>query len=199
MENKVKSINNNYKLYTLSTDNARVDKPIHLAGNSILIVSSPVNINIKLHRIDNEIVPLQQYDSIVEKQGFDRFYISHSALSGATIKFLVYTDVNLFIALGAGASAGGGRATTIGNGSLALTLAGTEYSVALTDNTKRLKLINNSVDAIFYVSLLALDSGNGVVIPPLASHNIENIDLESYILYIQSDVASRTLYYWEFL
>jgi len=189
----------NYKLFTLATDSARTNKPINFGGNSIMIVSSPVNIDIRVHSIDNEVVTVKQYDSVIEKQGFDKFFITHAALSGGTIKFLVYADENLFISLGAGASAGGGAATTIGHNSLALTVANTEYSVALTDNTKRVKLMNNSIDAVMYVSTLSGDSGNGIPIPPLSSHTIDNIDLESYSLYVQSDTASRTIYYMEFL
>jgi hypothetical protein len=199
MNPKNRGLIKNYKLFTLATDSARDNKPINFGGNSIMIVSSPVNVDIRVHSIDNEIVTVKQYDSVIEKQGFDKFFISHSALAGGTIKFLVYADSNLFISLGAGASAGGGAATTIGHNSLALTLADTEYSVALTNNTKRVKLMNTSIDAVMYVSTLSGDSGNGIPIPPLGNHTIDNIDLEGYSLYIQSDVASRTIYYMEFL
>jgi hypothetical protein len=190
---------NNYYPLSISTDSARTDKEFAISGFAILVVSSPVNINLKMQNINNGVIPLKQYDYANEADGFEKFFISHSALAGGTIKLLVYTDPKLVIGLGAGASSGGGRATTIGESSLALTLADTEYSVALTDNTKKLKLINNSIDAVFYVSFAALGSGSGLVITPLTNHVIENIDLESYTMYVQSDIASRTLYYMEFL
>ncbi|MBT6955528.1 MAG: hypothetical protein HN802_06075 [Candidatus Jacksonbacteria bacterium] len=199
MNDPRKSIIKNYQVFELSTTTARTNKVINVAGNSILFLQSPVNVGVRLHNIDNDLVNLKQYDSVIEKEGFTRFYITHSALAGGTIKFAVYTDENIYISVGGGANAGGGSATTIGHSSLALTLAATEYSVALTNNTRRLKLINTSVDAVFYVSTLSGDSANGIPIQPLSSHNIENIDLEGYSIYVQSDVASRTLYYMEFL
>jgi hypothetical protein len=189
----------NYKLFTLATDAARTNKPINFGGNSILIISSPVNIDIRIHSIDNEVVTIKQLGSVIEKEGFSSFFITHAALAGGTIKFLVYADKNLFIDLGAAAASGGGSATTIGEDSLALTLANTEYSKAITDNTKRLKLINNSVDAVLYVSFTSGNSANGIPIPPLSSENIEAIDLEGSSMYVQSDIASRTLNYMEFL
>ena len=192
-------VKKNYIPLTIATDSARVDKEISISGYSVLVVSSPVNINIKIDSIDNDSVPLQQYDYLSEKDSFSKFYISHSALAGGTIKLLVYTDPNLIIGLGAGSASGGGRATTIGHSSLTLTLAATEYSAVLTDNTKRLKLINNSIDAVMYVSTLSGDSANGIPIAPLSTHNIENIDLESYSIYVQSDIPARTIYYMEFL
>lgn len=194
------TIKNNYRIITLETDSARNNKEINVAGNSILIISSPINLDIKIHNEKNDTVTLKQYDSVVDKEGFDRFYLSHAALAGGTIKIIVYTDDNMFISLGSSAaSGGGGTASTIGEDSLALTLASTEYSKALTNNVKRLKLINTSVDAVFYVSFLSGNSANGIPIPPLSSHNVENIDLESYTMYVQSDVAARTFYFMEYL
>lgn len=193
------SIKNNYKILTLETDSARNNKEINIAGNSILIFSSPVNINIKVHNENNDTMSLKQFESITEKSGFNKFYISHSALAGGTITLAVYTDENFFISLAGRTNAAGAASTSIGEDFLTLTLASTEYSKALTNGIKRLKLINNSIDAIFYVSFLSGNSGNGIPIKPLSHHNIENIDLESYSIYVQSDVAARTIDYMEFL
>lgn len=190
---------NDYVPISLPTDIARTKFKIATGGNSILIFSSPVNIDIRLHNSSNEIITLKQLDSLIHKEGFKEFYITHSALAGGTINMIVYTNQNLFISVAGRTASSGGSASTIGHNSLALTLANTEYSVALTNNVKRIKLINNSVDAVFYVSTLNGDSANGIPIPPLSTHNIENIDLESYSLYVQSDIASRALYYMEFL
>jgi hypothetical protein len=190
---------NNYKKLVYPTDSARSNKPINVAGNSILIFSSPVNIDIKIHNENNDTVTLKQFESMVEKDGFEKFYISHSALAGGSITIVVYTDDNMFISLAGRTNAAGAAATTIGEDSLTLTLASTEYSKALTDSIKRLKLINTSVDAIFYISFLSGNSANGIPLQPLQTHNIESIDLESYNMYVQSDVASRTLNYMEFL
>lgn len=193
------SIIKNYKTINIPIDNARTNKEINVAGNSILIFSSPVNIDFRIHNIDNDAVPLKQLDSLIEKEGFSRFYITHPALAGANIKFVVYTDDNLFISLTGRASSGGGSATTIGHSSLAMPLKDTEYSIALTNNIKRLKLINNSIDAVFYISTLSGDSRNGIPITPLNTHNIENIDLEGFVIYSQTDIAARTLFLMEFL
>lgn len=190
---------NNYKIITLPTDSARSNKPINVAGNSILIFSSSVNIDVNIHDVNNDTVPLKQYESVVEREGFDKFYISHSALAGGSITIAVYTDDNMYISLAGRQNSAGAASTTIGEDSLALTLASTEYSKALTDSIKRLKLINTSVDAVFYVSFLSGNSANGLVIPPLSDQSIEGIDLESYIMYVQSDIAARTIYYMEFL
>jgi hypothetical protein len=192
-------LKNNYKIITLPTDSARSNKAINVAGNSILIFSSPVNIDIKIHNENNDTLTLKQFESVVEKAGFERFYISHSALAGGNIKITVYTDENMFISLAGRQNAAGAAATTIGEDSLSLTLASTEYSKTLTDSIKRLKLINTSVDAVIYVGFLSGNSANGIPILPLSIHNIESIDLESYTMYVQSDIASRTLNYMEFL
>lgn len=199
--NKISPFLRNYELMTLSTDTARANEPFKISGNTILIFSSPVNVSIRLHNVNNASLPLKQYDSIVERgeDGFQSFYITHSVLVGGTITLAVYTNQNLFLSIGAGSGSGGGAATTIGENGLNMPLVDTEYSIALTANTKRVKLINHGIDAIYYVSFESGNSANGIPIKPLSTHNIENIDLVGYVMYIQSDLANRTIRFMEFL
>lgn len=194
----VQSVVKDYQSYTLSTTVARVNKEVNMSGNTVLILSSPVNVGIRLHNVNNENIDYQQYDSVIAVTGFNKFYISHAAIAGGSIKLVIFTNKNLGINI-VGRSSSGGRASVINVRSLAMAVAGTEYTIALNDNIKRLKLINTDVAAIMRVSPLALDSANGIPLLPSKTHNIENIDLESYSLYAQSDIAVKTLYLWEFL
>lgn len=186
----------NYKSISLSTSIARNNKPIRIKGNSILIIQSPVNISIRLHSINNDKIVLKQYDSIVED--FQEFFISHGALTDGNIEIIVYNDQQFKIFLAGRQSAGGG-ATVVNDNSLALTLANTEYNISLLDSTKKLILINNSNDAMYRFSFVALSSTTGIPIPPLSLNVIDSIDFVNAKIYAQSDVASKILYFWEFL
>ena len=186
----------NYRLVEISTTNARTNKEIIFSGSSILVVQSPVNIDIRLHRVNNDAVTIQQNDSVIER--FEKFYITHAALSGGTIKLLVYNEDFFKIVLGGRSSTGGG-ASIVNNDSLALTLASTEYNKAILDSTKKILLINPSVDAVIKFSFKASDSSNGIPLPPLGHKEIDGLDLASASIYAQSDIASKNLYYWEFL
>jgi len=190
---------NDFQVSNIPLDSALVDFPINLHGYGILILSSPVNLTVKLHNINNTAVPLRNLGYMLDKGGFDRFYITCSALAGATLQLGISTDPNITVSTSGGVSADDSAPTTLGEDAVVCTLAATEYSQALTDGTKGLILKNTSIDAIFYVSFLALNSANGIIVLPLSQVEIKPVNINSYTMYIQSDVAARTLNFVELL
>ena len=185
----------NYKKLVLETGTARKDAVYKIKGNSLLILKSPLNIDLRLHSLNNDTVELKQYDSVVEE--FEEFYITHDAQAGGKIEIIVYNDQKFKIFLSGRQSKSGG-ATLVNNKALSLTNADTEYAATLS-STKKLIFINNSVDAVYKISFVSGDSANGLSIKPQTHKEIEALDFSSASIYAQSDVAAKTLYFWEFL
>lgn len=178
-----------YSILNLPTDSLMLDKEILSAGRLIKVVSSPVNLSIKLHDSNRDTIPLERNGVIRDTKGFTKFFVSTTqVVASGSIKLMISHSLS-FDSFGQTT-----LASNMLHKSLVCTLAGTEYSLSITDNTKQLIFINNNIDCNFSVSFVTTQSINGFSVPPLSHSVFDKLDTLGNSVYIQSNVAGKTFH-----
>jgi len=90
-----KYLNSPYRVMEIDLNKERLNEPLGLSGQSLIIFKNPTNISLKLDDIRNDIIPIgacnQSQPIYINGIPFKEIYLTNDATGGILVLILLYT------------------------------------------------------------------------------------------------------------